>query len=227
MMGFRRPRLFVFGIAACAVAVQCWASGLDSLKSAQDAEKAGDHKAALAAYGQAIKAGDLTPPQLSFVYYRSGAVNGYLGDNRRGIEDFTKSLELDPKRGTAYGMRGYLRGVVGQYDLAEKDHQAAIDLAKAQTWGGYMAWALQTRADLYRRRGKFTEALADCDLALQPGPNAMVNFRRASIYLDMGRKADAKAEFDVFEKAVAAKEVSHDALWPDERKALERLQQLR
>jgi tetratricopeptide (TPR) repeat protein len=208
-------------------AAQCWAGGIDFLKSAQEAEKAGNHEAALAAYGQAIEAGDLPPPQLSFVYYRSGALNGYLGENRRGIEDFTKSIEIDPKRGTAYVMRGYLRGVVGQYDLAEKDYQAAVDLTKAQAWGGYMSWTLQTRADLYRRRGKFTEALADCDQALQPGPNAMVNFRRATIYLDMGRKADAKVEFDAFEKAVAAKEVSHDALWPDERKALERLQKLR
>lgn len=226
-MNFQKLNRFVTGLTCFAFAAQCWGSSLELVRTAQDAEKAGDRKGALAAYGRAIEAGDLTPPQSAFVHYRSGALHGYLGENLAAIDDLSASIALDPKRGAALGMRGYLRGVVGQYAAAAKDFEAALGLAKSQTWAGYQPWVLQTRADLYRRERKFAEALADCELALAPGPNAMVNFRRALVYVDMGRVAEAKADYEKFEQAVASKDVSYDALWPDERKALDRLRKLR
>lgn len=203
------------------------AGGLDLIKKGQAAETAGNRNEALQAYTEAIQAGDLTGVQLAFAYYRRGGVKGALGDNVSGIEDFSKAIELNPRLGGAYSLRGYLRGVIGQYDLAERDHLAAIDLAKDQKWEEYLPWVLQHYADLWRRRGDFQKALAYCEKALQAKEYADVYFRRAWIYLDMGRTAQAKAEFEAFEQQMKRQGRSYDVFWPDERGAIGRLRELR
>jgi tetratricopeptide (TPR) repeat protein len=213
-------------LAALAFALPCWAGGVDFIKQGQEAEKAGNRNAALEAYTQAIKAGDLTAEQLSLVYRRRGSIHGYLGNNINGIDDFSRSIEHRP-RGGAYSLRGYLRGVIGQYDAAEKDHEAAMDFAKDETWPNYRPWVMQHHADLLRRRGEFDKALALCEKALQINPYADVYFRRAWIYLDMGRTVQAKADYDKFAQEMQAQGISYEVFWPDERGALSRLRELR
>lgn len=226
-MGSRYLRGIIAGLAVVLIAVPCLAGGVDLVRKGQQAEKAGNRNAALEAYGQAIRAGDLTGAQLSFVYFRRGSIHGFLGNNIVGIEDFSKSVELDPKNGAAYSLRGYLRGVVGQYESAERDHQRAVELAKDQTWANYLPWVLQHYADLFRRRGQFDKALEYCEKALQAGQYSSVYFRRAWIYLDMGRNAQAKTEFDRFQQEMKKQGTSYDVFWPDERGAISRLQELR
>jgi tetratricopeptide (TPR) repeat protein len=216
----------LIALSAMLVALPSWANGLDFARKGQEAEKAGNRNAALEAYGQALRAGDLTAGQLSFVYYRRAAIHGFLGNNVNGIDDFSKSIELNPSRGGAYSLRGYLRGVVGQYDLAERDHQAAVDLAKNEKWEDYRPWVLQHYADLWRRRGVFDKALEYCERALQVSPYAAVYLRRAWTYLDMGRKSEAKADFERFQVEMKRQNISYDALWPDERGAVSRLREL-
>lgn len=215
------------GLVTAVVTVPCWGGGYDLVKKGQEAEKMGNQNAALETYSQAIQAGDLTAAQLSFVYYRRGSIHGFLGNNINGINDFSKSIQLNPKRGAAYSLRGYLRGVVGQYDLAEKDHQFAIELAKDEKWESYLPWVLQHYADLWRRRGEFDKALAYCERALQLKPYSAVYFRYAWIYLDMGRTTQAKAYFDKFEQKMKHEETSYNVFWPDERGAISRLRELR
>lgn len=217
----------VAGLAAVLIAVPCMAGGLDLIKKGQEDEKAGNRNAALEAYSQAIRAGDLTAAHLSFAYFKRGSVHGFLGNNINGIGDFSKSIELNPKFGAAYSLRGYLRGVVGQYESAEKDHQTAVELARDQGWADYLPWVLQHYADLFRRRGEFNKALEYCEKALQVRPYSTVYFRRAWIYLDMGRSAQAKTEFDMFEKEMKRQGTSYDVFWPDERGAISRLRELR
>ena len=120
-----------------------------------------------------------------------------------------------------------MRGVVGQYDLAEKDHQTAIELAKDENWANYLPWVLQHYADLWRRRGEFDKALAYCERALKLDAYADVYFRRAWIYLDMGRSTQAKADFEKFEQEMKRQGISYDVFWPDERGAISRLRELR
>ncbi len=217
----------IAGLAAVLIAVPCLAGGLDLIRKGQEAEKAGNRNAALEAYGQAIQAGDLTAARLSFAYFRRGSVHGFLGNNINGIDDFSKSIELNPKNGPAYSLRGYLRGVVGQYEPAEKDHQAAVELARGQSWADYLPWVLQHYADLFRRKGEFNKALEYCEKALQVRPYSTVYFRRAWIYLDMGRNALAKTEFNRFEEEMKRQGTSYDVFWPDERGAISRLRELR
>jgi tetratricopeptide (TPR) repeat protein len=226
-MRFRLLSKAIIVLAVAVAAVPCWGGGLDLIKKGQEAEKASKWNAALEAYRDAIKAGDLTAGQLSFVYYRRGSIHGFLGNNVNGIDDFSKSVELNPKQGAAYSLRGYLRGVVGQYDLAEKDQQTAMKLAKDQKWENYLPWVLQHYAELWRRRGQFDKALAYCERALQLSPYSVVYFRRAWIYLDMGRTAQAKADFDKFEQEMKREQISYNTFWPDERGAISRLSELR
>ena len=201
----------------------CWGTGLELIIKGREAELSGRREAALTAYADATKAGDLTNPQRAYAYSRMGSIRGYLGENIKAIDDYSKAIELDAKLGRAYSLRGYLRGVVGQYDLAEKDHQAAINLAKHQESEDYLPWVLQHFADLWRRRGDFARALSYCDRADRTRKSAIVAFRRAWIYLDMGKTAEASAEFQRFMKA------GEDlrTFWPDERGVISRLQELR
>jgi len=199
---------------------------LDLLRTGQAAESTGNRNDALRAYTEAIQAG-LAEPELAFAYYRRGSVKGYLGDNISGIDDFSKSIRLNPRLGAAYSLRGYLHGVVGQYDLAERDHLAAINLSKDHEWEEYLPWVLQHYADLFRRRGDFEKALDYCEKALQGREYASVHFRRAWIYLDIGRTTSAKADFEKFEQEMRKQGGSYEVFWPDERGAISRLRELR
>lgn len=207
-----------------ALASPCWGLGLELVIEGREAELAGRRDAALNAYGQATTAGDLSGPQKAWVYSRMGSIRGYLGENVRAIEDFTRAIDLDQKLARAWSLRGYLRGAIGQYDLAEKDHQAAVALIKDQK-SSDLAWALQHHADLWRRRGNFGRALEYCDQAERAGKWPATAFRRAWIYLDMGKTAQARAEFERFMKESQGQDFK--LFWPDERGAISRLQELR
>ena len=213
----------VFVVASASLSL---GGGTELVQQGQAAEKAGDHDGALRAYTEAVKAKDLNASQLAFAYYRRASVYGYLGENVKGIADFSKSLGLNPKFGYAYSLRGYLRGTIGQYDLAEKDQKAALDLAVGVNSPTYKPWVLQHYADIWRRRGQFQNALDLCAQALQLDEYPHVYFRQAWIYLDMNRPADAKAAFKKFEAEMVRQGVSYSGFWLDERGALERLRKL-
>jgi tetratricopeptide (TPR) repeat protein len=212
---------------AIAIASPSLAGGLDLMAGAEAAAKAGDHDGALRRYTEAIAASDLNASQLALAYYKRGGVYGYLGENIKGIQDYSKSLELNPNFGYALSLRGYLRGAIGQYDLAEKDQQAALALAGSVNSPTYQPWVMQHYADIWRRRGEFDKALDLCARALQINEYNSVYFRRAWIYLDMNRLAEAKAEFARFEKEMQRQGNSYASFWLDERGAIERLRKLR
>lgn len=201
-----------------------WGTGLELILEGREAELAGRRESALTAYGEATKASDLLDTQRAYAYSRMGAIRGYLGDNIKAIDDYSKALKLDPQLGSAYTLRGYLRGVIGQYEAAEKDQQAALKLTKGQK-ADYEPWVLQHYADLWRRRGDFTRALEYCAQADRAGRRAEVAFRRAWIYLDMGKTKEAGAEFQRFMKESQGRDLR--TFWPDERGVLGRLQELR
>ena len=220
-------RPFAVFLIAITIAASAWAGGNDLIKKGRAAQKAGRNNAALEAYTQATQATDLTKAGRAYAFYRRGSVWGFLGENIKGINDFSKSIELDPKNGSAHSLRGYLYGTVGKYDLAEKDHVAALKLAKYQKWKDYAAWVLQHHADLWRRRGEFKKALDTTKRALQASDYDTVYFRRAWIYLDMGKKAAAKADFVRFEREMKQQGTSYSRYWPDERSAIARLRELK
>ena len=214
-------------ISAMTLTDAAWAQGgVELLKSAQEAEAARNRSEALRLYSSAIESGNLAPAQLASAYYRRGALRGALGDSNLGIEDFSRSIELNSQFGNAWSLRGYLRGVVGQYELAEKDHLTAIKLADRATWAEYPAWTLQHMADLWRRRGNYAKALEYCEQALQRSNYSPVLLRRAWIHMDAGNTPKAKADFAAFRRAAEQQKLSFDVFWPDEREAINRLGRL-
>jgi tetratricopeptide (TPR) repeat protein len=202
------------------------AGGVDLIGKADAEAKAGNHDAALRIYTEAIKATDLTKAQLAHAYYKRGGVHGYLGENVKGIADYSDSLKHNPNFGYALSLRGYLRAAIGQYDLAEADQKAALALTGSTNSPTYQPWVLQHYADIWRRRGQYEKALELCAQALQLNEYPSAYFRRAWIYLDMGRLADAKTAFQKFEAEMVRQGTPYSSFWLDERGAIERLRKL-
>jgi tetratricopeptide (TPR) repeat protein len=211
-------------VGLCTVAL---GGGIDLIRAGEAAQRAGNMNAALTAYAAAIQSSDLTASQRAYAFAKRGGVRGYLGEAVRGIDDYSRAIELDSLLANAHSLRGYLRGVIGQYDLAEKDQLAAIALSRSQQSNDLVAWELQHYADIWRRRGDYDQALAYCDKAEQLKPRADATFRRAWIYLDMGRLEQARAEYQKFVVLEAAESSAGGQYWPDERGAIGRLQELR
>ena len=204
-------------------ALPCWGGGLDLYADARAAERAGKLTQAVDLYSRAMQVGDLSTLQLADIYYRRGSLRAYFGENNPGLGDFSKSIELNPDLGQAYSLRGYLRGISGQYESAERDYLTALDLAKHETWENYLPWVLQHYADLWRRRGQFETALEYCQRALKAKEYAVVYFRRAWVYLDMGQLSQARADLATFEREMRRQEIPFSIFLPDEREAIARL----
>lgn len=190
------------------------------------AEEERDIDLAIELYSRAIKSGDLSTSQQAYMYYRRASLWAHYCENGRAIDDFTKAIELDPFYGSAYSLRGYLRGLSGQYELAEKDHTMAMKLVTESKWEDYLPWVLQHYADLWRRQGQFEKALETCSKAFEKSDYAAIIFRRAWIYLDMGELDKAKAEFKRFKRECERQNYSTDLLWPDEQIAFNRLSRI-
>jgi tetratricopeptide (TPR) repeat protein len=187
------------------------------------AEKAAKPTEALEAYDNAIAGGGLSTVDLARAHFQRGSIHGYLGNFIHGISDFTQCISLNPKFGEAYSLRGYLNGIAERYSEAEKDHLQATALTSSENWKEYPAWAQQHYADLLRRRREFDKALAACEKGLAASDYAIVYFRRAWIYMDMGRTTEAKADFARFEAGMKGQNISYHVFWPDERSAIVRL----
>ena len=203
--------------------VPCWGGGLEYYQKGRAEEKAGNRLGAIKSYSLAIQAGDLSKDKLAYTYHRRASIRGFFGQSSLGISDYSKSIELNPRSGTSYSLRGYLLGVLGEYDLAQRDHLAAKALSEYSTWDSYLPWVLQHYADLWRRKGHYEKALEYCDKALKVKNYATVYFRRAWIYSNMGQYPLVRVEFEKFKKAMEKQKVSFNVFWADERAAIERL----
>src|SRR5688572_25077352 len=93
-------------VLAVTIASPGFAGGIDLIKQGEAAAAAGDQDGALRAYTEAIGSQDLDTSQLALAYRRRAGVFGYLGENIKGIADYSKSLELNPNSGYAYSLRG-------------------------------------------------------------------------------------------------------------------------
>jgi len=222
--GKRRTAVMTAGFLLWLFTVPSWGGGLEYYNKGREAEKAGNRLEALRNYALAIEAGDLSIDRKAYIFYRKGSIRGYLGESALGISEFSKSIEFNPTHGNAYSLRGYLLGVLGEYSLAEKDHIAAVDLARYSKWDDYLPWVFQHYADLWRRKGNYQMALEYCDRAMAKKAYAVANFRRAWIYLNMGQYPLASQEFAIFKKEMDRQGVTFDVFWPDERQAIERLE---
>jgi serine/threonine protein kinase/Tfp pilus assembly protein PilF len=147
-----------------------------------------------------------TGKPLESVYRGRGLAKSELGKYPGAIEDFTKSLELQPTS-AVQAYRGWMHVVVDAHKLAERVFQSAIELDP-------------TNADAFCGRGfvhaiskQPREAIADAEEALRLGPKApRLLYNAARIYAQSERASDVESKaFELISEALAS--------FPEERRA--------
>jgi tetratricopeptide (TPR) repeat protein len=107
---------------------------------------------------------DLKPD--SHNYFKRAFIQAKLGNSRRAVDDYSKSIELDPNYAMAYNNRAWELQKMGQGYLAEalKDALIAVKLQP------HSRSIRDTLGVVYRRMGRFDEAIAmfDTILAIDP-----------------------------------------------------------
>ncbi len=125
---------------------------------------AGDHALAIGHYDLCIRWGDLAPSNLATVLYNRGLSHQVLGRSEEAIRDFTRAIEIDPRKASAYNGRCWSRAHLGRPDEALADCDESLRLAPDD------AYALDSRALVYWLLGERDQAKADLRRARELDP---------------------------------------------------------
>lgn len=145
-------------------------------------------KDSLSMWNQAIKANPLN----DFAYCFRGNEKANRGDKKGAIEDYDKSIEINPRYAVTYNNRANNRT---DYSKAIEDYNKAIELLPTY------AEAYYNRGNATFNLGKYAEAIADYNKALD------LNFNNAVIFHNRGaarnQLGDYKNAITDFNKAIA------------------------
>ncbi len=153
------------------------AQGLADVRTGNEAFRQGDYAAAVDAYTNAIRSGELVGEALAITYNNRGVAHGEAGDFEAAIADYSQALALRPGDATtirnlrvAYVRRGEVEFSSGNYDAALADFDAAIEM-QADHYLAYLR-----RGELHAERGEVDLARADLEraAALNPGDPEIV-----------------------------------------------------
>ncbi len=160
------------------------AQGLADVRTGNEAFRQGDYAAAVTAYTDAIRSGELVGEALAITYNNRGVAYGEAGDFESAIADYSQALALRPGDATtirnlrvAYVRRGEVEFTSGNYDAALADFDAAIEM-QADHYLAYLR-----RGELHAERGELDQARADLERAasLNPGdPEITAALERAT-----------------------------------------------
>jgi len=105
-------------------------------------------------------------PEYSTGYNNRGLEYQKLGQTDRAIDDFTKTLEIDPNNYKAYANRAIIYGDMGQWDRQVTDCSKSIEInPKNQT-------TYSNRGLAYEKLGDWENAIKDYTKVLEFNPNA-------------------------------------------------------
>jgi len=156
----------------------------------------GDHRGAIEDYNKAIELGsrsssDVTPAGpgmvseksfLSMIYYNRACAKEKLGDHLGAIQDYNKTIELDPKDEAAYSNRALIKQDLGDFTGAIKDFDKAIKLLVP----GF------ERSSLYYNRGFDKSAFGDFKGAIKDFNTAIkLNPKYVEAYYSRGKAKEA------------------------------------
>ncbi len=138
-------------------------------------------------------------PQTAIDAYADGVGLAYQGLNEQAVAAFTRSLEIDPEYANALFDRGNAYSILGQYDKAARDYEAAIQAGRGDTnvlWN--LGWT-------YYLLGRFDQAVLVNQQALAIDPSLIgVRMNQGLTMLAQGRIGNAITEYDLaLEDAVA------------------------
>jgi tetratricopeptide (TPR) repeat protein len=149
------------------------------------------------------------------LHYSKGLTYWEKGEYQKGIEEFSKSIEANPKFVSSYFFRGSSYFKLRNYEAAAKDLSAGFILD--DTWDNKGGWT-HLRGQAYEALGRLQEAIADyrtaiargrkyttsATLSSNPRPGAKAEwFRELSsfhnslgiVYAKAGKYEDALLEF--------------------------------
>ena len=168
---------------------------------AYQALAAGDQKAAIDAYSQAIESQDLPTEVLANALLNRGLAYQQLGEHQEAIDDYTAALRLDAMsaklRATALYNRALSQQKLQNLSAAVEDYTSALFLDPT------FAHAYFGRGNALRESGQFLFALSDYEKAIRYHHPSMahVYFAEALTYESLKRPNDARKSL---ERAVAA-----------------------
>ena len=129
-------------------------------------------------------------PDDSHAYTARGVVLMSKNEPDKGLADFNKAIELDPKATLPYYHRANLAYERKEYDKALEDYNTVIRNDPE------FDWAYHVRGWIYYRRKDYDKALVDYEKAIQLVPSESVFYRdRGNIALIRKQYDQAMADF--------------------------------
>lgn len=115
-----------------------------------------------------------------------------LQQYQRAIQDYDRTIQLDPNDAMAFNNRGSSYYYLKQYQRAIQDYDQAIQLDPN------FAMAYTGRGSCYHYLKQYQRAIQDYDRTIQLDPNfAMAYFNRGLAYFALGNKSAAKRDFQI------------------------------
>ena len=134
----------------------------------------------------------LADPNLPFVHFNIGLAYRRQHDFIHAKAEFLKDLEIEPDVAFNYDQLGTVCSYLQQESEAERYFREALrrDSHLASSYFGL--------AKIYEHQGRFPPALAAVDSAGQLNPSRpSVHYLRGQILLHLGRRREAKSEFEI------------------------------
>ncbi|MBI1819126.1 MAG: tetratricopeptide repeat protein [Nitrospirae bacterium] len=152
-------------------------------------------KAYQAAFLEFQKAVDSDPGD-KLSHYALGTVYVHMKKNQEALKEFEIVTKIDPDYSEAYNYAGTISESSGDLDAAEKFYKKALKNRLYQT----PQFSHYHLGDVYLKRGKYQEALAEYQEAIHIDPGFVEAYRASGdIFLKVG---DAAAAIASFEEAV-------------------------
>jgi len=156
--------LLLLSLMVC-VASPAWAGGLDDAQAGEAALDERNYDKAIRLFTKAIESGEVSPENLSKMYFNRGIAWENKGDLNKAIADYTKAIEINPNYAKAYNNRGLAWHNKDDYDKAIADFTRAIEIEPKY------AKAYHSRGLAWDKKGYTDKAKADYERAKKLDPN--------------------------------------------------------
>jgi tetratricopeptide (TPR) repeat protein len=166
------------------------------VRKAYQTLQAGNAKAAVAEYSDAIASDMLQPEMLANALLNRALAHQQLKDHKAAVADYDAALHLNimaaPLRATAHYNRGLSHHKLGNVTGAIENYTASLLINPE------FAQAFYSRGQALRESGQLLFALSDFERALRFNhpDKARVHYGSATTYLALKRPLDAKREFN-------------------------------
>lgn len=147
-------------LLAVSVAALIAAAAPGRAGTVEDCEQNGDPQLGVGACSAVIQSGQYSGAGLAWVHFNRGNAFNALGEYQRAIEDYDRTLSLDPSFAYAYTNRGVAYRFLGQNERAIEDFDRALELNRKDS-GAY-----QSRGAAWEALGDYGKAVSDWEKAI-------------------------------------------------------------